>query len=389
MTGPVVIRQDATMRTTYGMGRVYQERGCTTWSIAYSYRGTEIRERVGSRKRADAVRLLKARFAEIQSGKFAGPHAERVTVDELLADLVTTYEAQKKASLRTVTGHVAMLHKVLGRARARDVSTPRLWRVVKDWQAAGRADATINRYLETLRRAYRLAVAATPPKLLTIPAFPRLDEHNARTGYVAYPTYLALLAYLEAHDPVIGDVTTWAWWSGMRVGAICALEWSAVDRETATFTVPGRVQKNREPVKFPLNQYLRAVIERAHARRMDRARETGSLERLIFWRIYDGRPIPGLSPGDATRIVDFRKVWASAKRAAGCPTVLFHDFRRTALRNARRAGVDRRTGMLLSGHKTEATYERYLIDRDLEVGSAMARVTAYVEGLPATRRRDA
>jgi integrase len=130
---------------------------------------------------------------------------------------------------------------------------------------------------------------------------------------------------------------------------------------------------------------LRDVLERAHARRMARPKETGELERLIFWRVYDGRPRPGLQRGDATRVVDFRKVWASACREARAGRILFHDFRRTALRNMRRAGVDRRTAMLMSGHRTEATFERYLIDRDLEIGTAMQQLTAYVDTLPVTR----
>jgi hypothetical protein len=41
--------------------------------------------------------------------------------------------------------------------------------------------------------------------------------------------------------------------------------------------------------------------------------------------------------------------------------------------------------LLISGHRTEATFERYLIDRDLEVGTAMERAAAYVETLPTTR----
>jgi integrase len=369
----------------YGMGRVFRYPGRRRWYIAFYSRGEEIREPSGSRNRQDAVRLLKQRLGEVQAGTYGGARSRVVTVDELLGDLLARYDAEKRPSLRTARGHCALLREHLGTVRASDVTTARLWRLVSQWQASGREDATINRYLETLRRAYRIATTATPPKVAIVPTIPVLAEHNARSGYVERATYEALLQALEARDAVIRDMTEWAWWTGMRVGAIAQLAWSVVDRETWTLTVPGSAQKNRKPIKFPLNEALRAVLERAHARRMARAKDAGALERLIFWRVYDGRPRPGLQRGDVTRVVDFRQVWASACREARAGRILFHDFRRTALRNLRRAGVDRRTCMLISGHLTEATFERYLIDRDLEIGTAMDKVAAYVESLPVTR----
>ena len=87
---------------------------------------------------------------------------------------------------------------------------------------------------------------------------------------------------------------------------------------------------------------------------------------------------------------DFRKVWDRACIAAGlCETVkdaegqetkrataLFHDFRRSCVRNLENAGTPRKVAKSITGHITDAVYERYHIVKEEDQRAALARVEA-------------
>ena len=122
-----------------------------------------------------------------------------------------------------------------------------------------------------------------------------------------------------------------------RKGEISKLTRALVDRETWTLTLPGRITKNGKPKTLALVGPLRAIIER----RLAAARPDCP---LLFYRLRKGKPV---------RIYEFRKAWASACKAVGLTGKLFHDFRRTGVRNVIRAGVPRKTAMAISGHRTE------------------------------------
>ena len=67
---------------------------------------------------------------------------------------------------------------------------------------------------------------------------------------------------------------------------------------------------------------------------------------------------------------DFKAAWKTACKRAGCPWMLRHDSRRTAVHNLERAGVPRSSGMKIPGHRTESVYTRdYIVsDADLQMG---------------------
>ena len=90
--------------------------------------------------------------------------------------------------------------------------------------------------------------------------------------------------------------------------------------------------------------------------------------------------MPWLFHRDGKELKDIRGAWDSACRRAGVEGALFHDLRRSAVRNLERAGVSRSVAMDLTGHKTESIFRRYAIVDSTALAEGVEKLARHNNG---------
>ena len=342
-----------------GMGRIFQ-RG-ETWWIAFYRGGIEYRESTKSDEKSAAKALLKKRTSEVQAGIFIQPR--KVTVNEIIDGLIREHELNGRKGVYTTKCHLLPIREAFGPDLASSVSETRLEKYKEERIAEGKKPATINRELSGLRRAFRIAVKRKV--LSTMPTFELFREDNARQGFVEPADFEAVAVHLE---PVLQDLARFAFMTGWRKGEVTGLEWSNVDLDGGTVRLWSDETKNGKPRTVAIGGELRDLLERRkEARGVNRQDGTVLLSRFVFHR------------GDGEMIADFRCAWESAAKKAGREDLLFHDLRRSGVRNMVRAGVPERVAMSISGHRTRAIFDRYDITSERDVQEAARLTEAYLQ----------
>jgi len=347
------------------MGSIYR-RGKTYWLKYYTLdpetgRARAIRESAGTDKYKKAETLLKQREGAVAGGTVITPQMVRLTFSDAAQDVLNEYKANGRRSVEHVQRYLRLhLLPFFARRRMSAITAVDVRRYIMMRQSQRASNATVNRELAVLRRAFSLAVAAG--SLTARPHIPMLREDNVRKGFFEEAQFTSVRGHLV---PDLADFVLFLYTTGWRWRSeVAALRWSQVDLGGGEVRLDPGTTKTGEGRVFPFTAALRALLERRRAVTRDRERELGRIIPHVFTR-KNGEPIHGL-----------RKAWCKACRAAGVPGRVLHDFRRTAVRNLVRSGVPERVAMQMVGWKSRQMLDRYNIVSHADLHEAAKRLDA-------------
>jgi integrase len=332
-----------------GDGRIYQ-RGTTYW-CCYYLRGKQFRESTQTNDPKAADKFLRKRLKEVHADEigaraFTTPKACRLTVHDLLEVLKADFELRGKLSPQNAS-HLKRADDDFGNYLAVALTSERIDTGKKERLANGDRPATINRPLQLIRQAYGLAVKRS--HLSRVPHIEFLSEKgNARKGFCEEREFRKVYEFLPEY---LKDFALFGYCTGMRLGEIKSLKWAYVKGDVIELQAEdakGDGDETNARLIPMVGKDLAGILERRKAARRIKTDQGTTLAGLIFH--HNGNPI-----------VDIRKAWATACKKAGAPGRLFHDLRRSAVKNLDEAGVSRDVAMAISGHKTQAMYSRYNI----------------------------
>lgn len=347
------------MNKSEGVGRMYSRPNSPHLWLYYCHNGKVFRRSAGTDSPKEAKKKLQDFIKEVGQGSYRGGKAERIKVQELADDLLTDYKINNRSSLHYVKARWELyLKNIFGHYRASDVSTSLISHYIEKRLEAGAANGTVNRELAALKRMYNLGLRSTPPKVLRIPYIPHLEEDNRREGFVEDHVYEKLADYFSSVGLWIRGMLEIGYVYGLRVAAIKSMKvgWMNLDHKILVF--PPKAMKNKKALTVKMTQKVYELLKQCcHGKKADD---------LVFTRTTaDGRHKP---------IVDFRVTWDNGCEAAGVPGLLFHDLRRTAARNLRRAGVPESVIMQIGNWKTRSVFLRYDIVDERDIAEAVQKL---------------
>ena len=248
----------------------------------------------------------------------------------------------------------------------------------------GLSNASINRELAVLKRMFSLGAESTPPKVNLIPYIPMLKESNVRKGFFELEEYVALKDALPYYPK---PVVTFAYHTGWRAGEILNLTWDKVDLKQGIVSLNPGETKNKKPRTAYLNEELTREMKSLSSnrqlgcsfvfhqngdriKRVTRAWKTACIKAGLCEVLKDENGNPVIS-----------ETKKGIEKTIKAPTKLFHDFRRTGVRNMVRAGVPERVAMMVSGHKTRGVFDRYNFVSDQDLKEAAEKMQTYHEKL--------
>lgn len=322
-----------------GDGSLYK-RGNVYW-MKYYVDGIAYAESTGCTVKDDAKARLREKNKEIRTSGWLPPEKARITVGELMKDLLQFFQLNGKSGRYAAVEACWRLHlqaffenlraDKIGTQNFRDYCTQRL--------SQGATNATINRELQSVGAAFKMAFQHEPPKVQRIPKIEWLPEDNARRVFIDADDMQKLKTAAKARS----------------IQSVCALE--------IMFTYGWR----RGEV---VNLKVRNVFLADKAIRLDDTKNgdgrevpiTATLEPLLTALVVGRKAEESLLGFDEYQLhEEWQRICKAAGLKPGRDGIVLHDIRRSSARNKRRAGVDQSVIMELHGWRTDEMFRRYAI----------------------------
>jgi integrase len=361
---------------------LYKRKDSPFWWVKLSLNGRDFSESTKQTDRKKAERFAQQRMAELRTDTFLPPASKKTRVEELIEDLFSDYDINGAKSIDDAKTRWSLhLKPYFGLARALDVSNALLKRYVVSRHSEGASNGSINRELALLKRAFNLGYEAR--KVREIPVFPHLEESQPRKGFLEEAQYRAIVdgacLWFRA---IVETGRTYGW----RISELLNLRVGQIDLLSRTIRLDD--SKNGEGRLAVMTDAVYTLVTECVRGK--------SGDKFVFTR----------DSGDPVR--DFRVTWRKACIAAGvgrmvcpqcngnrtldkkgqCPqcsrtwktkeqryvSAIFHDWRRTAVRDMVRNGIPERVAMTISGHKTRSVFDRYNIVNESDLRDAALKM---------------
>lgn len=362
-------------RRPHGTGSVFLRPGSSVYYAQFTDHGRRYCVSTGETSIKKARDVLKDKIAAVRSGKYLGPTAEKVSVEELVQDALTDQIVNgNKDTVNPRMRWEKHLKGTFGQLKVSEVKRALLDRYVKARLDEKSSNATIVKELALLKRALNLGVEHEKIYATMVPVFPHLDENNVREGFPSEEEYAKLREACLNEGIWLRTMLELAATFGWRKGSLLRMRVSNVDLLAGTVREEGSTTKSGEGNEVKMTPDLRILLQ---ACIVGKQQHDHLFTRVVI-RKSRKRPIEEYSE---RHVVDFRSAWRRVTRAAGKPTLHFHDLCRFAARRLDRAGVGQKTAMAVMGRKTDSIYRRYNVvdhrDRDL----AVDRLVEYQQAL--------
>ena len=347
------------------MGTIYK-RGKTYW-IKYYDNGKPIFESSKSTLKMAARELLKQREGDISQGKIPGVYFDKITFDELAKDFLRDYRINQRKSIARAEISANQLKKKFEGYRAPQITTPEIEAYIEQRFKDEAASGTINRELSALKRILNLGLKQTPPKVDRVPHIPMLKESNTRKGFFEHGDFIKVR---DAVPEYLKGFVTFGYKTGWRHSEITGLKWGQVDLENGTVRIEPGEAKNDDARTIYLDDELKEIFQK----QSDTRKNNKKILPYVF-----------LNQKGSDRVKRFDKAWRTACKDAKIGKRLFHDCRRSAVRNMVRAGIPERVAMMVSGHKTRSVFDRYNIVSDTDLKQAAQKQESFLNSQMVTK----